>query len=197
MIQDERLNKAFSAFDDYNSRDPHLENADGKPVPRELLYGLRMTQRLNTYYPESSEALQLAARSQHIGRWEIPRETYPMDRKGYLQWRTAEKIHHTKVVEPILKNLGYDDETITQVKDLLMKKGLADNPDTQTLEDVICLVFMEFYLEEFASRHDDDKVVDILRKTLKKMSPKCIEMTDKLKVSDRISGLLLKAVGGN
>jgi hypothetical protein len=192
-----KLQKAFNAFDEYNSRDPHTEDWKGKTYPKELLYHHRMTERLSSYFPDAPEYLRLAARCQHIGRWEIARNAYPIDRKGYLQWRTAEKIHHTKIAEPILKECGYDEDTIEKVKSLLMKKELTTNPDTQVLEDVVCLVFMEFYLDDFAAQHTDEKVVDILRKTLKKMSPRCIEESQYLKVSERIQGLLLQAVGGN
>jgi hypothetical protein len=192
-----KLQKAFEAFDEYNAKDPHTEISDGKAIPKELLYGQRMSSKLENYSPGAPEYLQLAARCQHIGRWEIPRNSYPMDRKGYLQWRTAEKMHHVKIAEPMLKNVGYDNDVIEKVKGLLMKKELATNPDTQLLEDVVCLVFIEHYLADFASQHDDDKVVDILRKTIKKISPRCLEEASKLKISDKMQGLLLKAVGGN
>lgn len=193
----EKLQRAFEAFDSYNARDPHNELSEGAPVPKELLYGRRMTKKLNQYSPSAPEYLQLAARCQHIGRWEIPRSSYPMDRKGYLQWRSAEKLHHVKIAEPILKEIGYDQEMIEKVKFLLLKKELTTNADTQLLEDVVCLVFIEHYLEEFASQHDDEKVIEILRKTIKKISPRCLEEASKLKISERIQGMLLQAVGGN
>jgi hypothetical protein len=193
----DKLNQAFAAIDAYNSRDPHSETVNGTDVPKEKLYGQRMTEWLNRYSPGAPEYLQLAARAQHIGRFEIPRSDYPMDRKGYLQWRSAEKFHHCKVIEPILSEIGYDHETIEKVKFLLLKKELATNADTQLLEDVVCLVFIQYYLADFASQHEDEKVVDILRKTIKKISPRCLEEASKLKVSERIEKLLLQAVGGN
>jgi hypothetical protein len=193
----DKLQQAFKAFDAYNSRDPHSEDSEGKKQPKELLYGQRMSRKLDEYSPGAPEYLQLAARCQHIGRWEIPRSSYPMDRKGYLQWRSAEKMHHVAIAEPILRQIGYGDEVIEKVKFLLLKKELATNADTQLLEDVVCLVFIQHYLEEFAAQHDDDKVVDILRKTIKKISPRCLAEASNLKVSERIQGLLLKAVGGN
>jgi hypothetical protein len=196
-MSSEKLQQAYRAIDAYNAKDPHTESVDGKQIPKEVLYGQRMTKKMDAYLPDAPEHLKLAARAQHIGRWEIPRDTYPMDRKGYLQWRSAEKFHHTKIIEPILTEIGYDSGTIEKVKFLLLKKELATNPETQVLEDVVCLVFIEHYLEEFAAQHDDDKVADILRKTMKKMSPRCLAETSNLKVSERIQGLLLKAVGGN
>jgi hypothetical protein len=193
----ELLQKAFAAIDDYNSRDPHSESVNGVSKPKELVYGQRMTEWLDRYSPGAPEYLQLAARAQHIGRWEIPRSDYPMDRKGYLQWRSAEKFHHCKVIEPILKSVGYDQETIEKVKFLLLKKELTTNADTQLLEDVVCLVFIQYYLADFAAPHDDDKVVDILRKTIKKISARCLETASKLKLSEKMEKLLLQAVGGN
>ena len=194
MLPYERLEKAFITFDAYNANDPHLEIVSGNPQPKELIYAKRMTERLNRYQSDVPEYVQLAARCQHIGRWEIPRGTYPMDKKGYLQWRNTLKFHHAKIAEQILTSCGYDEAVIEKVKSLVLKKELQTNADTKLLEDVICLVFIEFYLEDFASAYEDEKVIDILKKTLKKMTPKAIEEAAKIPVSDRMSTLIGKAV---
>lgn len=180
-------------FDAYNTNDIHQENVDGKSVAKELIYGQRMTDKLNAYEPGAPEQVKLSARCQHIGRWEIARNSFPMDRKGYLQWRSQLAIHHGKIAEKILSDCSYDQSMIDKVKSLLQKKQLHQNPDTQLLEDVICLVFIEFYLEDFANEHDDEKVIDILKKTLKKMSPRAIEEAVKIRVSDHVSSLIGKA----
>ena len=187
------LQKAFSEFDAYNAKDPHEEEFKQQVIAKELLYAMRMTEQLHAFSPGAPEHVQLAARCQHIGRWEIPRSTYPMDRKGYLQWRNELKIHHATVADKILASCGYEQATIEKVKFLVLKKQLAQNPETQLLEDVICLVFVHYYLDEFAQRHDEEKVIDILRKTLKKMSPRAIEEALKLPMSDAIRELILKA----
>ncbi len=187
--------QAIAQFDAYNSKDPHSEIFDGHTYPKELLYGKRMSERLDTFAPGSPEYLRLAARCQHIGRWEIPRESYPIDRKGYLQWRSVLKTHHAKIAEQILGECGYDPGTIDKVKFLLLKKELNRDPDTQVLEDVICLVFIQFYLDEFAGRHEDDKVVEILRKTLKKMSARGISEALKIPVPERTAALIHRAAG--
>jgi hypothetical protein len=192
-MTDEKLNKAFAAFDAYNEKDPNREKADGKEFSKEVLYALRMTKKLNQFVPEAPEHIQLAARCQHIGRWEIERKEYPMDRVGYLKWREAEKKHHAEIATKILTECGYDENTIAIVSFLLLKKQLHTNPDTQLLEDVVCLVFVEHYLEEFAAKHEDDKIIDILKKTLKKMSPRAIEEAVKLIKSEKIKGLLAQA----
>ena len=193
MASSEQFEKAFALFDSYNSNDPNKEDYKGKSYPKELLYATRMSEKLDSFKPGSPDYLKLAARCQHIGRWEIPRNSYPMDKKGYLQWRNTLKFHHARIAGEILANCDYDAETIDRVKFLLLKKELTRNPDTQVLEDVICLVFIEYYLDEFASKHEDDKVVDILRKTMKKMSSKGIEEAGKISVSARIQGLIQQA----
>jgi len=194
-MQDQvKFKKAMDAFDQYNSKDPNHEIVNGQPVPKELLYAQRMTERLLIFHPESSQYLQLAARSQHIGRWEIPRSQYSIDKKGYFQWRNKLKEHHASIVEPILKETGYDEFTIEKVKVLLLKKDLTTNSDTQALEDVVCLVFLGYYIEEFAEKHEDEKVVDILRKTIKKMSAKAIQAVEQLSLSNKIKSLIHAAV---
>jgi hypothetical protein len=117
-----------------------------------------------------------------------------MDKKGYMQWRNKLKDHHASIAEPILKDCGYDVLIIEKVKALLLKKNLTTNPDTQTLEDVICLVFLEYYSEEFAAKHPDEKVIDILRKTIKKMSAKAIQTVAELSLSDKIKSMIHAAV---
>ena len=192
-----KLQKAFAAFDEYNSKDPNQEVYNGTSYPKELLYSMRMTERLNAFAPESPEYVQLAVRSQHIGRWEIGRNQYPMDKKGYLQWRSVLKQHHTQLAEKILVACGYDANTIDVVKFLLQKKQLHTNPDTQLLEDVVCLVFVQYYLDDFAAKHTDEKVLDILKKTLTKMSHRAIQEAVGLAGSEKTRKLLLQAAAGN
>lgn len=194
-MQDEKFTRAIEAFDAYNSKDPNLEVDNGKPYPKELLYAMRMSQTLNAFAPEAPDYLQLAARCQHIGRWEIPRSKYPMDRQGYLKWRNELKRHHATIAEGILGECGYDANTLDVVKFLLLKKQLHVNPDTQLLEDVVCLVFLEHYLDDFSAKHEEDKIVDILKKTLKKMSPRAVGEAPGVVRTDAMRELLEKAVG--
>jgi hypothetical protein len=194
MLPSDRFEKAITTFDAYNLNDPHQELFEGSMVSKELLYAQRMSRKLSDFLPTAPEYLQLAAHCQHIGRWEVPRESYTMDKKGYLQWRTYLKSHHAKLAEQILISCRYDTETIEKVKFLLLKKELNRNADTQVLEDVICLVFIEYYLEDFAAKHEPEKVIDILQKTLKKMSPRAIQESAKIPVSDRIKLLISQAL---
>jgi len=195
MELSQRFEKAIVRFDAYNANDPHHEEFEGKNYPKELLYAQRMSERLDQYVPEAPEYLRLASRCQHIGRWEIPRNSYPMDRKGYLQWRNTLKTHHAKIAGEILKDCQYETDVIDKVTFLLLKKELHRNADTQLLEDVICLVFIQYYLDEFASKHDPEKVVSILAKTMKKMSPKAISEVAKIPISQEIKALIHQAAG--
>jgi hypothetical protein len=166
-----RFREALARFDSANAEDPRTEVADGEALPYELLYARRMSARLEAFAPEASEAVRLAARSQHIRRWTIPRSAYPTGRIGYKQWRNALLKFHAETAGAILRAVGYDDATVERVQTLLQKQRLKRDPDVQTLEDVICLVFLEHYFADFAGQHDDDKLVGILRKTWAKMSP--------------------------
>ncbi|MCG8306146.1 MAG: DUF4202 domain-containing protein [Cytophagales bacterium] len=188
-----KFDQAIQLFDEYNSRDPKSTQIEGKRIPENLLYGRRMTERLLDFEPDASEHLRLAARSQHIGRWEIPRKNYPMDRKGYLQWRSQLKIHHAKLAASILEKVGYDEVMIGKVKELLVKKGLKQNPETQTLENVICLVFLEYYFDDFSEGHEEEKLVGILQKTIAKMSDKGVEAALRLPLSGKAGNLIAKA----
>ncbi|MDH3583882.1 MAG: DUF4202 domain-containing protein [Phycisphaerae bacterium] len=181
----DRYHQAVKRIDAANARDPH---------DKEVLYAQRMTERLEQFAPEASEALCLAARAQHIRRWEVPRKRYPMDRKGYHQWRTGLYTFHADAAEAILREVGYEDAAIEQVRGLLMKKRLKTDPQMQTLEDVACLVFLEHYFDAFSTEHDQAKLVQILQRTWRKMSERGHEAALALPLSaeaKRLVGLAL------
>jgi hypothetical protein len=189
----DRFSRAIAAFDAYHEKDPNTETDNGKPVPKELLYAHRMSYRLHRFAPDADESVKLAARCQHIGRWEIPRAQYTQDRRGYLLWRHAEKLHHVRIAGEIMAECGYDTAIIDKVSALLMKRELPTNADAQLLEDVVCIVFIEHYLADFAARHDDEKVVDILHKTMRKMSDNAKKVVGGLRLSPRVSALIAQA----
>ncbi|WP_282081129.1 DUF4202 domain-containing protein [Aquimarina algiphila] len=188
------LVEAYALFDQANAKDPNQHNINGKLVPKELIYGQRMSQTIEKFEPNASEALKLAARSQHICRWEIPRKDYPMDRIGYLKWREDLKKFHAAKASEILEKVGYDSEIIDRVSFLLQKKKLKKDEDTQTLEDVICLVFLNFYYEDFLNKHTPEKVIDILQKTWRKMSEKGHKAALQLSYSEKALDLVKKAL---
>ena len=194
MATADKLLRAFQGFDAANQEDPNKEVYKGKDYPKELLYAQRMTAQLNSFAPEASEALQLTARCQHICRWEIARDSYEMNREGYLRWRQELKKFHAKRAASILKEVGYSDEVIDKVKFLLEKKQLKRNEETQILEDVICLVFLEHYFEPFAAKHPEEKTIDILQKTWGKMSKEGHAAALKLPLSKSVLDLVEKAL---
>ncbi|MEM6344951.1 MAG: DUF4202 domain-containing protein [Bacteroidota bacterium] len=168
--QAERLQKTLKAFDEANRRDPKQIIFQGIAWPAELLYGRRMTACLKRYFPKASESLVLATRAQHICRWEIPRDAYPMNRKGYFTWRNKLKAFHAEKAGAIMTQMGYESASIQRVQFLLAKKQLRKDTETQTLEDVACLVFLEYYFEAFSQKYNEEKLIDILQKTWRKMS---------------------------
>ncbi|KPK17835.1 MAG: hypothetical protein AMJ62_00060 [Myxococcales bacterium SG8_38] len=165
-----RLDEAFRRFDEANAEDPNREIVNGEALPKELVYGRRMSERLDAFAPDARETVKLAARAQHIRRWKVPRESYPEGRAGYLKWRTDLYKRHGDIAGRIMKEVGYDDHTIERVQTLLRKRGLKTDPDVQLLEDVICLVFLEHYFHDFASKHDEAKLIPIVQKTWNKMT---------------------------
>lgn len=167
----DRLQRALDAFDRANAADPNLEAMDGEDVPKELIYGQRMSAWLCRLYPGASEALCLATRCQHIERWVTPRQSYPEGRVGYLTWRRDLKRYHGERAGQILADLGYPEAVIARVQALVRKERLKQDEEAQALEDVVCVVFLAHYLADFAARHETGKVVEILRKTWAKMSP--------------------------
>lgn len=173
IIDQAHFEQAIARFDAANAEDPNREIADGSEYPKELLYAHRMSAMLERFMADASEALQLAVRCQHIQRWKIPRAEYPMTRAGYHQWRTRLRDFHAEIASALLKDTGYDDETIARVCSLVRKQHLQQDAEAQTLEDVSVLVFLESYLEDFVRTHgdyDEAKLIDILRKSLRKMS---------------------------
>ncbi len=170
-----RFERAIAGFDAANAADPNREMVDGVARPKELVYAERMTAMLARFAPDAPVVVRLAARSQHIERWKIPRTDYPMDRIGYLQWRKRLNKFHGEVAGRLLREAGYDEATIARVARLLMKEGLKSDAEAQTLEDVVDLVFFQHYLADFVAKHDGydaAKLADILAKTAKKMSPR-------------------------
>lgn len=188
------IDRIVEKIDGINEQDPNMEMFDGKAYPKELIYGKRMTDMLFLYEDHPSIAIQVAARGQHIKRWAIPRSDYPMDRKGYLKWRTDLKLFHGKLLSELLENEGADQNLIEQVNDLVTKKRLKNDLETQQLEDVICLVFLKYYFTDFVSGHEEEKVVSIVQKTWGKMTEKGHVMALKLDFTENDLKIIKKAL---
>jgi hypothetical protein len=198
---DGRFAAAIAAIDAVNAEDPAREPApgaaSGETAPSALLYGQRMSAWLLRLAPDAPEELRLAARAQHIARWKIPRSDYPTGRDGYLAWRTKLAQFHAEMAGKILAQAGYGAETIARVGNLLRKRGLKRDEDVQTLEDAACLVFLETQFAAFAAKHPDDKIVDILRKTAVKMSPRGLREAGRLaeRLPEGPRALVARALG--
>jgi hypothetical protein len=59
---------------------------------------------------------------------------------------------------------------VERVESLIRKERRTSDPESQALEDVASLVFLEHYFTEFAEKHDDAKLAGIVKKTWQKMS---------------------------
>lgn len=189
-----RFETAIALIDKKNAEDTNTYQVAGIEYPKELLYSQRMTRKLLQFNPNASKALQIAARAQHICRWKIARDEYPMDRVGYLKWRETLKKMHAEITAEILEQVGYDQQFIDRVSLLINKKLIKKNEETQILEDTICLVFLDYYFEEFAAKHDDEKIIDILKKTWVKMSDDGHEAALTLPYSEKSLELVKKAI---
>lgn len=190
---------AIELIDAANSEDANLEICDGKEMPKELLYSHRMSDMLQRYAPDADDAMKLALRAQHIQRWKYPRDEYPMDRKGYHLWRTNLYTFHADTVAALLGETGYDEEFIQRVKLAVSKKSLKNNPDTQLLEDVSALVFIEHYMLAFVEKHpeyDDEKWLLIIQRTWNKMTGKAHDfvLAGSIKLPVPLIPLIQKAV---
>ncbi len=190
---------AIAAFDQANAEDPNKELVEGKEYPKELLYAQRMTEMQQRFAPEAPEAVKLACRAQHIRRWKIPRSDYPMDKPGYMLWRTTLYKFHAETAGLLMQEAGYDDEMIARVKTIVSKKELKSDPGTQLMEDVVGLVFIEHYMLVFAGQHpdyDEAKWIGIIQKTWNKMSGRAREfaLAGKIRLPEALVPLILKAV---
>lgn len=189
-----RFETAIALIDKKNAEDINTYPVSGIEYAKELLYSQRMSRKLLQFNPNASKALQIAARAQHICRWKIARNEYPMDRVGYLKWRETLKKMHAELTADILKQVGFDSQFIDRVSFLINKKLIKKNEESQILEDTICLVFLDYYFEEFAAKHDDEKVIDILKKTWVKMSDNGHAEALKLPFSDKSLSLVKQAI---
>lgn len=169
----QNFNAVIDAIDAVNAQDPRSTEVDGQSRPFESVYAERMTATLDQLYPDASELLRIAARAQHIRRWDIPRDTHPTGRQGYQKWRLSLRKMHAEIVGEIMLENGYDAEDIAQVGVFLRKEQLKKHPDSQALENVVDVVFLAYYWDDFVAKYndyDDDKLIDIVGKTLRKMS---------------------------
>lgn len=189
-----RFDRAIAAIDAANSEDPHRVVVAGREQARELAHSELATAWMQRLVANPSEALQLAVRAHHLCRWASPRSEHPAGRSGYLRWRKALQRHHADQVAVILEAAGYPADVVARVQTIVQKQGLGVDPEVQVFEDALCLVFVESQLESFADKHPDDKAVEVLRKTLRKMSPEARRLALGLDLAAPVRMLLTRAV---
>lgn len=192
----ERFTLAIERVDAANADDPNTIEVDGRTRPKEQAHAEMASQWVRRLDPEAGELQLLAARAHHLRRWSLPRTDYPEGRAGYLRWRTDLKKQHAVEVGAILADVGYDDDEIERVQQIIRKQGLASDPDVQTHEDALCLVFLQTQVDEtLAKLDDDDHRIDVLRKTAKKMSSEALDIAGGLDYSPGTAALLGRALG--
>ncbi len=189
-----RFRRSIEAFDALNAEDPNVEAPPEGSIAKELLYARRMSERLAQFAPDADEAVKLAVRAQHICRWKIPRDDYPMNREGYRKWRKDLGAFHAETAGAVMRDHGYEDAVIDEISSMLKKERLKSIPSAQILEDVACLVFLEHYFDEFAKKHDEQKIVNIVRRTWGKMSERAHRAALALELADHLAALVQKAL---
>ncbi|XMA12597.1 hypothetical protein WAI453_005388 [Rhynchosporium graminicola] len=187
---------AISLIDEAHAQDPNITTVDGKEVPYELHYAQQMSRYLNIRAPDASPILKVAIRAQHFRRWEITRDSYPMTKAGYLNWRSFLKKRQADLAAAICIGCNFTKEEAEEVAKLIRKEDLKKNEETQILEDVACLVFLDDQFDAFEKGHDEEKIINILRKTWGKMSDIGHQLALQIPVSESSKDLIGKALEG-
>ncbi|KAJ4368467.1 hypothetical protein N0V83_006824 [Neocucurbitaria cava] len=195
-MTDTPFSKALAAIDAAHALDPNKITVNNTEAPYELHYAQKCTSYLDQRSPSASEPLRLAIRAQHFRRWEVPRSSYPMTRVGYHAWRTFLKKRQASLVEAICLEAGYPQEAAERVGALIRKEDLKEDEETQVLEDVACLVFLDDQFEAFEKEHDEEKIIKILQKTWGKMTERGHELALQIPMGERPLELVKKALAG-
>ncbi len=188
------IEQAFRRFDEMNSRDPKQIEVDGTRRPRELSLALSLYSWVKRVQPQAGPALLLASRCQHLMRFSMPRSEYPEGRVGYLKWRKELSRKHADLATKELFDVGFDQAVIDQVRKINLKQELKTDPDCQAMEDALCLSFLEQEYPVFCDKHGDEKVIDIVRKTWRKMSERGHKLALELPLEGRAKDLVEKAL---
>ena len=194
----EKLTNTLAAIDDVNRQDPNTILINGTSQVKELIYGQQMTDCLKKYWPEANELLQIAVRAQHIKRWQLKRTEFSEGKAGYYQWRIAQGKFHAELAASIMIDQGYASEQAEQCAAIIRKENLKTNSDSQTLEDVACLIFLMHYFDEFAAKYTEQdneaKIVRIVQLTWSKMSTQAHDIALGLTLPDHLAVIVNKAL---
>jgi tRNAThr (cytosine32-N3)-methyltransferase len=185
---------ARAAIDKAHSADPK-QSPEG--LPAELVYADRMEAWLLRLLPEAPELLRLGARAQHLERWSVPRDSFPLDKVGYHAWRKSLYVKQADRAQELLLAAGVPEAEARELHTWVSKTDLRLNAGTQALEDAACLVFLESEIADFARQHADyteEKFITILRRTWAKMSEPARGLALSIPLSDPLAALVRKAV---
>lgn len=209
-----KLHAVLAAIDEINLKDPRADALQEEELklasaeqsltaPKEWLYGQRMSRRLRCFAPWASHVVQIAARAQHVKRWVSERKAYPKGTAGYRQWRQDLGKMHAEIAKEEMLKVGYSTKEASRVTKLLTKQDIKGDKEVQLLEDVICLVFLEFYWFPFSKKHvlepekdamGEEKLLDIVKKTWVKMSDQGHAAALQLDLAEKPKALILKAL---
>ena len=189
-----QLQQVFSAIDAINAQDPNSTLIDNSEQPNELLYGQYMSACLNQYWPDANERLQIAVRAQHIKRWHLKRTEFDTGKAGYLKWRKELGKYHAQLTKGLMLENNYSEADAEQTACIIRKEKLKSNDDSQTLEDVACLVFLSHYFDAFAAKHTEEKIIRIVQLTWRKMSARGHEIALSLTLPDHLAAIVGKAL---
>ena len=189
-----QLQSVLNAIDTINEADINTTVVDGISHPKELLYGQYMSTCLEKYWPEANENLQIAVRAQHVKRWHLQRADFPIGKQGYLTWRKELGVFHAATAKSVMLAHGYSEEDAETTAAIIRKEQLKSNDDSQTLEDVACLVFLQYYFDAFAAKHKEEKIIRIVQLTWRKMSTQGQEIALTLTLPPHLAQLVAKAL---
>lgn len=193
---DEKIIEALNIFDQLYEQDPNTEIYNGKEYPKEYLYSLRMLETLSQIFKNANTVQVIAAKAHHLCRWEIPRTTFAKGKQGYLKWRQTLYKHQSEKATHVLTQLQFDKQTIEDIANAIQKKGLKQNFNTQVVEDVACIVFLKYYIDNFIKSHgnDEEKIIGIVKKTWDKMSPIAHDHALQIPYNKNTSAIIIKAL---
>lgn len=194
-MSDDRFARAVAAIDAANGADPNVVSVRDRRGPKEVVHAELVTEWVRRLRPDASEPLLLAARGHHLRRWTVPRSSYPAGRAGYLRWRKALHEQHARELGALLHDAGYDSATVGRVQAIVRKERLASDPEVQTLEDALCLVFLEAQLADVASRLEPATLRRVLAKTATKMSDAGRAAIAELELGDDARAVLDAVIG--
>ena len=192
---DAPLDVALAAIDAANALDPTRVVVRGEELPLALAHGRLASAWVSSLVGDRDETLLLAARAHHRRRWEVPRASYPEGKAGYLRWRKDSKARHARDVEALLVDAGYPAPMIERIQALIRRDGLGHDDGAQAIEDAAALAFLETQLGDLAGKLDHDHLIEVLRKTARKLSPAGLAAAAEIPLDDAGRALLREALG--